>query len=438
MGNWGEGLRGLTIGAEKLYADPMIASYRKPFNDHFTQGAYRGLLAHLDEQSGTHVEFRVAETPCFFPKALLERIVSAGEELTHQLLVNPDYLLASTGAIPEEYRLPSASAHPHFMTADFGLVQEPDGTYSPRLVEMQAFPSVFAFQNLLGNAYKEFFQMDEGLTPYLGGHTEDSFWKLFRQVVIGDHDPSEVVLAEIHPEGQKTLPDFLLTSEKLGIPVVDVTRLTVERTGGRTKLYYKDEAAGRNGQLKPIERIYNRVIVDELIQKNIKLPFDYRDDLDVEWAGNPNWYFQISKFSIPYLHHETVPEAVFLDEWLRGGGSERLHGDREQLLLKPLFSFAGKGIVFAPSDAEIASIAAERQRDYLVQERVKFAPVIDTPFGGTQAEIRVLYLWPDGSPEQPGTMEPVLSLVRLGRGKMMGVDHNRNQEWVGASAAYSV
>jgi hypothetical protein len=42
----------------------------------------------------------------------------------------------------------------------------------------------------------------------------------------------------------------------------------------------------------------------------------------------------------------------------------------------------------------------------------------------------MMYLWPDG-----GRLEPVISLVRLGRGLMMGVDHNRNQEWVGGSAA---
>lgn len=423
---------------EKRYAGAMIASYRHPFNSRFDDASYRAMLADLDAQAGTRVKFRVAETPCFFPKILLDTIVSAGTELTQQLLANREYMAASLAAIPEDYRLPSSSDHPHFMTADFGLIHQADGSYAPRLVELQAFPSVFAFQNLLGNAYKEFFQMAPGLTSYLGGHTEESFWTLLRQVVVGDHDPAEVVLAEIHPEEQKTLPDFLLTSRKLGIPVVDVTRLTATRSGGKTQLYYDDASGGGGGQLRPIRRIYNRVIVDELIQKKITLPFDYREDLDVEWAGNPNWYFQISKFSIPYLRHETVPEAVFLDDWLRGGGSERLHGDREQLLLKPLFSFAGKGIVFAPSDEELASIPVEKQRDYLLQERVNFAPVIETPFGMTQAEIRILYLWPDGSAAHPGKMEPVLSLVRLGRGKMMGVDHNRNQQWVGASAAYSV
>ena len=412
----------------------MIASYRQPFNARFKPAHYQALLAHLDARSGTHVGFRVAETPCFIPKALLDRMMAAGIELTEQLVGNPGYLARALAAIPAGYRLPSPSAHPHFMTADFGIVQEADGSYAPRLVELQAFPSVFAFQNLLGNAYKEFFQMDAGLSCYLGGHREQSFWELFRTVVVGDDDPSEVVLAEIDPENQKTLPDFLLTSRKLGIPIVNVTKLAATRSGGKTHLQYKDES----GRVRPIRRIYNRVIVDELIQKKITLPFDYRNDLDVEWAGHPNWYFQISKFSIPYLKHETVPESAFLDEWLRGGGSPRLHGERENVLLKPLFSFAGKGIVFGPTDEELASIAVDSQRDYLIQEKVNFCPVIDTPFGMTQAEIRILYLWPDGTPGNPGRMEPVLSLVRLGRGKMMGVDHNRDQQWVGASAAYSV
>ncbi len=410
----------------------MIAHYRQPFNARFKPEMYQGLLAHLDRNSGTHVSFRVAETPCFFEKALLTRIVETGAALTRRLVDDPTYLAASLQAIPAAYRLSSVSRHPHFMTADFGLVRESDGSYAPRLVELQAFPSVFAFQNLLGRAYKDYFNLDPALTSYLGGHNDESFWQLFRQVVVGHHDPAEVVLAEIHPEEQKTLPDFLLTSRALGIPIVDVTKLVATRGGGRTCLHYKDE----QGSLRPIRRIYNRVIVDELIQKQIKLPFDYREELDVEWAGHPNWYFQISKFSIPYLEHETVPEAVFLDDWLRGAGSARLHADREQLLLKPLFSFAGKGIVFAPSDEELHGIPAENRHDYLLQERVHFAPVIDTPFGPTQAEIRILYLWPDGTPEAPGKLQPVLSLVRLGRGKMMGVDHNRDQRWVGASAAY--
>jgi len=409
----------------------MIAALRRPFNRDFPSSAYPALLDDLERRAGTPIPFRVAETPCFFPGPLIEEMVEAGCALTDQLLSSPEYLTASLGAIPAAYRLSSDSAHPHFMTADFGLVRTEDGAYAPKLVELQAFPSVFAFQDLLAQAYREHFQLDPGLETYLGGHTESSFWGLFRQVVVGEHDPAEVVLAEIRPQEQKTLPDFLLTSKRLGIPVVDVTQTVAIREGSSTRLFYRAE-----GRLVPIRRIYNRVIVDELMQKGIQLPFDYRDDLDVEWAGHPNWYFRISKFSIPYLRHPTVPESVFLSDWYEGAGSERLHGDREGVLLKPLFSFAGKGIVFAPTEAQLGAIAPEERGGYLMQERMEFAPVIETPFGPTQAEVRILYLWPDSRNERKGKMEPVLTLVRLGRGRMMGVDHNRDQQWVGASAAF--
>ena len=404
----------------------MITKWRLEFNQQYIEAAYVSLLAELDRRSHTKISFRIAETPCFLSLSMLEELASAGNDLTQQLLSNPAYLAASLTAIPEKYRMPADTPHPHFMTADFGFVREADGSLSPRLVELQAFPSVYALQVLMGEAYQDAYQLNPGLAFYLGGHTSETFWNLFRQTVVGGHDPSEVVLAEIHPYEQKTLPDFLLTSEHLGIPVVDATELVSTRENGRVRLSYKT-ASG----LRPVRRIYNRVIADELIQKNIQLPFDYRDDLDVEWAGHPNWYFRISKFSIPFLKHKCVPEAVFLDQWLDGAGSDRLHHDRGDVLLKPLFSFAGKGIIFAPTDDDVAAIPAASRHEYLVQERVNFAPTIETPFGPTQAEIRILYLWPDG-----GSMQPVLSLARLGRGKMMGVDHNRGQKWVGASTVY--
>jgi hypothetical protein len=125
-----------------------------------------------------------------------------------------------------------------------------------------------------------------------------------------------------------------------------------------------------------------------------------------------------------------VPAAVFLDDWLAGKGRERLPDDRTQWVLKPLYSFAGKGIEFGPSDDELSAIPVGERHNYLLQERVQFEPVIQTPEGMTQAEIRILYAWPDG-----GEMTPLTSLVRMGRGLMMGVDHNRDRTWVGGSAS---
>ncbi|QHN03290.1 hypothetical protein FTO74_07870 [Granulicella sp. WH15] len=402
----------------------MIPALRERFNrEQFSAERYARLLARLDQVTRSHVEFRVAETPCFFPIELLDGIAETGRVLTHQLIDSPEYLHRSEAAIPERYRVPNENpAHPHFMTIDFGLVCGEDGSLMPKLVELQAFPSVFGYQDVLAQAYVDAYDLDPGLTSHFGGRTEAEYWQMLRRTIVADHDPENVVLLEIEPESQKTLPDFHVYEDRLGIATVDIAKV---RKQGR-RLYYT-----RQGREVPIHRIFNRAIVDELERKRVTPAFDYRDELDVEWAGHPNGYFRISKFSIPYLNHPSVPAAVFLDDWFAGRGERRIPEDRSRILLKPLYSFAGKGIQFAPTDADLNAIPPADRNLYLLQERVHFEPVIATPHGATQAEIRIMYLWPDGDPE----MTAAITLVRLGRGLMMGVDHNRNQEWIGASAA---
>jgi len=400
----------------------MLEPYRSDFNARFTEAKYRELTERLCAETGTEIEFRIAETPCFFADELMERMVTAGIELTQQLLGNEAYMQASRAAIPEAFRVPGQNTHPHFMTVDFGLVRNAAGELEPKLVEMQAFPSIFGYQPALAKAYIEIFGLDPSLKYLFGDLDEESYWAILREVIVAGHDPKNVVLMEVEPEKQKTLPDFLMHAKHLGIRIVDVAKVVKQ---GR-KLLYRDEATG---ELVPIDRIYNRVIVDELERKGIELPFDYRDELDVEWAGHPNWYFQISKFSIPHLRHPAVPAAVFLDEWFEGEGHDRLPADRSQWVFKPLYSFAGKGIQFEPSDEDLAAIPTGERCNYLLQERVHFEPVIHTPEGPTQAEIRILYAWPDGK-----SMIPMTSLVRMGRGLMMGVDYNRDRTWVGGSA----
>jgi hypothetical protein len=399
----------------------MLQPYRNQFNSKYTSAAYDDLLTRMNRVTRASVDFRIAETPCFFPRAFMNELAETGAILTHQLLDNPAYLQATEQAVPPKYRVPNDNPVPNFMTVDFGLVRNPDGSLQPKLVEMQAFPSIFGYQDLLGRQYIESYNLPPDLDWHLGGHNEQSYWALLRKVIVGSHNPENVVLAEIDPDRQKTLPDFHVYEDKLGIATVDVAELRKQDK----HLFYE-----RSGRWIPIHRIYNRAIVDELERKNINLPFDYRDDLDVEWAGHPNWYFRISKFSLPYLNHPSVPKAVFLDDWFTHRGSPGLPDDRQKLLLKPLYSFAGKGIQFAPTDEDLNAIPVADRHLYLLQERVSFEPVIQTPHGPTQAEIRIMYLWPDD-----GALEPVISLVRLGRGLMMGVDHNRDQQWVGGSAA---
>jgi hypothetical protein len=399
----------------------MLQPYRDHFNANFTPAKYEDLLARLHTLTRTNIEFRVAETPCFFSKSLLDELAETGAILTRQLLDNPAYIEASNQTLPEQYRVPNENPQPNFMTVDFGFVRNSDGTLSPKLVELQAFPSIFGYQDILARQYIETYNLDPNLTWHLGGLDEQTYWQLLREVIIGDHDPENVVLLEIDPDLQKTLPDFHVYEDKLNIATVDIAKL--HKQGNR--LFYQ-----RNGREVPIHRIYNRAIVDELQRKNIQLPFDYRDPLNVEWAGHPNWYFRISKFSLPFLDHPSVPKAVFLDNWFARRNIEGLPHQRDQLLLKPLYSFAGKGIQFAPTEDDLNAIPPADRHLYLLQERVAFEPVIRTPHGLTQAEIRIMYLWPDG-----GTLQPAIALVRLGRGLMMGVDHNRDRQWVGSSAA---
>ena len=390
----------------------MITSLRSAFNAAWTEAHYRDMVVDLERLTGATLGFPLSETPCFFPRSLMDRLAAIGIDLTRQILDNPAAMKAAQAAVPDRYRGPNAEAHPTFLQVDFGLVRS-SGHIEPKLVELQAFASLYGFQLAVANAYRTTFDVPSTLTPFLGDLDVDSYHRIVGDALLGGHDPRHVVLMEIDPVNQKTWPDFVVTGQNWGIRAVDVR--AVEREGRR--LFYQ-----RDGWRTEIRRIYNRVIPDELERKNIALSFDYRDDLDVEWAGHPSWYFQISKFSIPWLKHPCVPETRFLHD------VGQLPADRERYLLKPLFSFAGGGIVFAPTDAQVAAIPADQRPHYILQERLQFEPVIETPEGFTQAEIRIMYVGHRGS------FVPVLPLIRMGRGKMMGVDHNKGLRWVGASA----
>jgi len=405
----------------------MIPFLRKQFNASFTPAKYHAFLRRIDDACGAHVQFRLSETPCFFAKSLLDQMAENGKNLIRQLVESPEYRARSDASIPAEFRVANEPPRPLFVQVDFGLVRDQNGELQPKLVELQAFPSLYAYQVTLAQRYLEVYGLENWasgsrsrapvsgntrLNFFLSGLDEKSYRELLRSAIVGTHDPENVILMEIHPQAQKTLPDFLLTDKMLGVKTVDIE--AIKKQG--SQLYYE-----RDGRRVPIRRIYNRTIVDELQRKEVKLGFDWRDDLDVEWAGHPNWYFRISKFSIPYLRHESVPKTWFLDRL------ERIPEDLENYALKPLYSFAGLGVVIAPKKEDIEAIPGERRSEYILQERLHFEPVIETPFGGTKAEVRVMYIWQE-------ELAAVLTIIRMGRGLMMGVDHNKSLEWVGASA----
>jgi len=391
----------------------MSKALRDDFNARWTPQKYENFLMLLSERCGTTVGFRNSETPCFFDAEFLERTAATGEILIRQLVESADYKAVSDAALPDRYKVPNESPAPMFVQVDFGVVRDADGNNHPRLVEIQGFPSLYAYQPELCQAYIDAYELDPRLRYFFSRLNRTEYVELLRRAIVGGHHPENVVLLELHPEQQKTLCDFLVTERLLGIRPVCITK--VKKEGNR--LYYEE-----HGRSIPIHRIYNRTIVDELERKNVHPPFDWREDLAVEWAGHPNWYFRISKFSLPYLRHPSVPRTLFLDQ------VDQLPDDLENWVLKPLYSFAGLGVSIGPAKEEIDRIPVAERGRWVLQERVRFTPVIETPHGLTQAEIRIMYIWTD-------RLRPVCNIIRMGRGKMMGVDHNKNMEWVGASAA---
>lgn len=393
----------------------MIPAYRQAFNAAFTDDRYRTFRAELERRCGVPVTFHVSETPCFFPQSLIADLTSAALAMVSDLLDDPAYRRAATSIVPERFRVANSESVPTFVQVDFGLVQVGDRVEG-RLVELQAFPSLYAFQPLLAETSRDVWDID-GVSIFPENVNRSDYLKTVGGAILGGHDPAEVVLMEIDPEHQKTRPDFAVTEQLWGVRAIDVRGVTRE---GRQLFYDRD------GKRTRIRRVYNRVIPDDLEHQSIALPFDYRDDLDVEWTGSPDWFFRVSKFSIPYLRHPWVPRTVLLSE------VKALPDDRENWLIKPLFSYAGHGVLFAPADNDVAAIPPDRRHLYLLQERVAFTPLVNTPDGPTQTELRLMLV------REGNSHRLALVLVRMGRGKMMGVDHNKGLKFVGASAALLV
>ena len=385
----------------------MIHESRQAFNQSWQPADYARLLDRLTAACGEPISFRICETPCFLATALVDTLVASGAELIRQLAESSDYRATSEAAIPALFRVPNEPNQPLFTQVDFGLVRNAAGEPEPRLVEIQGFPSLYAFQAVLSAAYDP-----PGAWRYHPAPLDNpGYWSLLGQAIVGQHDPENVVLLEIDPTHQKTRCDFVVTERRFGVRAVCITQLTRRAN----KLFYE-----RDGRQVPIHRIYNRAIVDELERRKVQVPFDWRDDLNVEWAGHPNHYFRFSKFSLPFLRHTSVPQTVFLDR------AATIPADLDRWVLKPLFSFAGLGVRVGPTKAEIEAIPPTGRSQWILQERCDFHPFFETPAGPTKAELRVMFIG----------QKAVGLLIRMGRGAMMGVDQNKGQKWVGASAAF--
>lgn len=387
----------------------MVPHLRDDFNRRFSAEKYQNFLEELDRAAGAHVDFRVCETPAFMPSNVRLNLQQAALELAQQVS-RPEYLRASIAAVPEAFRVPNDDDHPLFLAIDFALTQNETGQLEPRLIELQGFPSLYAYQVVLCQSFIKAYELGN-LKYLLGDLTEAEYLRLFKEALLAGHDPENVILMEIEPEKQKTAVDFVCTERFTGVKAVCVTK--IKKRGG--KLYYFDK-----GREIPIHRIYNRVIIDEFVKKNIRIEFDFRDDLAVEWAGHPNWYFRISKFSMPYLDHPAVPRTFFLN------ALERYPEPLSNYVLKPLFSFAGSGVIIDVTREQLEAIPAQERSNYILQEKITYAPLIKTPDEPAKAEIRMMFIWQ----EKPRLVN---WLARLSKGKMMGVDFNKNKTWIGSS-----
>jgi len=395
----------------------MIIPIRGLYNDSFSKEKYEAFLKDLNSTHPGAIEFRVAETPVFVSKEFTKKMLDACESIV-DVITDPGFKELTKNAIPKNINVPGENEHSHFIAFDFGICINEAGEYEPQLIEMQGFPTLFAYEVLLDDIFRKHFPVPGNFSSYLRNLDRTSYLQLLKEIIVGNEDPENVILLEVFPHQQKTRIDFYCTQDYLGVKPVCLTELIKE---GR-KLFYLN-----NGKKTQIKRIYNRLIFDDLQQQPTEVQEKGKilsEELDVAWVPHPNWFYRISKYTLPLIRHPYVPKTFFLNE------VKQLPGDLENFVLKPLFSFAGQGVIIDLTKADIDGI--KDPENWILQRKVKYADVIQTPDIPAKAEIRIFYFWKDGW-KRP---VPVNNLARLSKGKMIGVRYNMDKEWVGGSVAY--
>ncbi len=396
----------------------MVPALRQAFNDAFTQQQYEAFLKDLNSLHPGAIEFRIAETPEFISKEFGDKIMDACETII-DLITDTGFKKLTERSIPAKDFVPNENNISHFIALDFGVCINDDSELEPQLIEMQGFPTLFGFQVYYPDLLRKYFSIPDNYSQYLNGYDRESYLTDLKEVIVGKENPEHVILLEIKPHQQKTRIDFYCTQDYLGIQPVCITELIQE---GR-KLFYFNEKSGKKTEVR---RIYNRIIFDDLhAQKDTLGRFvDITQDLEVEWVSHPNWFYRISKYTLPFIHHPFVPATYFLNE------VKQIPADLENYVLKPLFSFAGQGVVIDVEQADLDKI--KDPENWILQKKVKYADVIITPDIPAKLEIRTMYIWTDGETRP----KLAINLSRLSKGKMIGVRYNKDKDWVGGSVAY--
>lgn len=395
----------------------MIQSVRQTFNQAFSPEHYRAFLDKINADFPGQLDFRVAETPVFVPKFLTDKLLAACNDIVN-VITRSDFKTLTEQAIPEGQRVPNEDDHTQFMAVDFAVCNDESGELTPQLIELQGFPSLYGFQPYLADQFRTNYPIPENMSHLFSVANNAEYLERLRQMIVGDYNPEEVILLEIYPEQQKTRIDFTLTEKFLGVAAVCLTKI---KKDGRA-LYY--EKGGRTIQIR---RIYNRLIFDDLQNyPDLKTDFHLTDDVDVEWVGHPNWFFRISKYTLPLLKSPYIPTSYFLSDLTD------YPADLDNYVLKPLFSFAGSGVKLHITSTDLDAIPPEQRSGYLLQRKVTYEPVIQSPDGLVKSEIRMLFIWPKED-ERPTLLT---NLSRLSRGEMIGVNFNKNKDWVGGTVCF--
>lgn len=395
----------------------MQKELRQQYNDSFSQEKYKNFLADLNQATSKPIEFRVAETPVFLPKYLKEKMIEACESIVDVIAQN-DFKAKTDKAIPINQNVPNENKHTSFLAIDFAICHDENGNFMPQLIELQGFPSLFGFQYLVSQNFQKYFSIPDNYDFLFNNHDRKTYIQELKKLILGDKNPENVILLEIYPESQKTIVDFEVTESLIGVKAVCLTKIIKE---GKY-LFYMNE-----GIKTPIYRIYNRLIFDDLTSfPDLQTDYKLTDDVDVEWVGHPNWFFRISKYTMPFLKSQYIPASRFLNEF-EGNYPENL----SDYVLKPLFSFAGTGVKINVVLEDLTRISDPE--NYILQKKVKYEPVIQTTDGSkVKCEIRMLYIWQKDEPR------PILltNLARLSRGEMIGVRFNKDFDWVGGSICF--
>ena len=390
----------------------MNTKFRNLFNQQFSVEKYNNLMEDITSDFDYRPTFRIAESPFFIPNELKEQLVEGCQEVIN-FIQKEDFKTLTNKALELNRKVPNEDNHTTFLAIDFGICEE-EGKIVPKLIEVQGFPSLYNFQQNLSKKYATHFPFTTELTPFLSGLTQETYLQLIEEAICNKHPKENVILLEIEPEKQNTKIDFYYCNRDIGIPTICVTKLIQKRD----KLFYKNE----NGIEILVKRIYNRVIFDELdLRTDLKLNFDFSSDLDVEWAGHPNWFFRISKFILPYLKGKYFIDTTLLSEL------KEIPKDLENYVLKPLFSFSGTGVIFHIQPGDIEAVVEKEL--YILQKKVNYLPIVQSPDGKVKAEVRILAVWKKDAPSP--TL--VTNLVRFSRGEMIGVKFNKDKDWVGGT-----